>query len=200
MKKFIWLLLLAVLPLGAAEFRIGTVNVETVFRDYYRTKQIEEQIKKQAQIFQDYLLKRDQEMKKLEASFKVARDKAQNLALSSEDREKATATCDTLRKQILSIRADMEAYATSKQKFMIKLEEDKRAEVMAEIAAEVRRQAEARHLSAVFDISGRSTVGISAVVYANPAFELTTEVTAALNRGRPAKLTTPPKLEKKKGK
>ena len=82
MKKGLLLLLFLVgLNLSVSAQKIAVVDLEKVFKDYYKTPQIEELLKKQQQVFQDYLMKKNESAMELDKKFRVAFDRSQNITL-----------------------------------------------------------------------------------------------------------------------
>lgn len=173
----LWLLPAAI----GAEQRIAVADVEKVFREYYKSKIAEDVIRQQSEVYRAYLLKLKDELKKLEEALAVARDGAQNIALSDAERAEFEITVRRKGEELAIKRAEAEKYAADKNKQMIKLELDKRAEVLDDIRAEVKRRAAAEGYDFVLDISGRTSNDISMVVYFNPAVDLTAELIKSLN-------------------
>lgn len=173
----LWLLPAAI----GAEQRIAVADVERIFREYYKSKIAEDVIRQQSEVYRAYLLKLKDELKKLEDALAVARDGAQNIALSDAERGAFEITVRRKGEELAIKRAEAEKYAVDKNKQMIKLELDKRAEVLDDIRAEVKRRAAAEGYDFVLDISGRTSNDISMVVYFNPAADLTAELIKSLN-------------------
>jgi Skp family chaperone for outer membrane proteins len=173
----LWLLPAAI---GAGQ-RIAVADVEKIFREYYKSKIAEDVIRQQSEVYRAYLLKLKDELKKLEDAHAVARDGAQNIALSDAERAEFEVSARRKGEEIAIKRAEAEKYAVDKNKQMIKLELDKRAEVLDDIRAEVKRRAAAEGYDFVLDVSGRTSNDISMVVYFNPTADLTAELIKSLN-------------------
>lgn len=184
MKKLWTVMFLAVLWLGAgaAEMRIAVIDMEHVFRNYYKSKIAEESIRSQAEIYRNYLLKLNEDNKKLDAEYKIARDAAQNIALSGQERTDAEAKAARLERELKGKLAEQEQYALDKNRKMKELEVAKRSEIMADIAREVKKRALSEGYDLVLDSSGKTLNAISAVVYHRDGIDLTAGVLAELNR------------------
>ena len=88
-KKSFLLLALFAASLLRAEVTTGVVNLERIFREYYKSKIAEELIRQQAAVYRSYLKKMEAEHNKLAEAARNARAEAQNVALSAADRQKA---------------------------------------------------------------------------------------------------------------
>ena len=184
MKKFILLAVAAVLIQNCfAAQKIVTVNIEKLFNSYYKTSQVENIIKKQAQVYQDYLNKKMEQIKAIDKKFRVQLDKAQNVTISSADRSTAAKEAEKLSSEIRVIRKEMEFYSNEKRKEMGNMTMKKRQELMQEISASVRKVAEGLGADFVFDVSGKTTHQIPAVIYAKPSTDITNQVLQILNKG-----------------
>ena len=184
MKKFI-LLFCAVMTFSMCQAaqKIVTVNIEKLFNSYYKTSQVENIIKKQAQVYQDYLNKKIESVKAIDKKFRVQLDKAQNVTISSADRSAAAKEAEKLSNEIRVIRKEMEVYSNEKRKEMGNMTMRKRQELMQEITACVRKTAEGLGADFVFDVSGRTAHQIPAVIYAKPSTDITNQVLQILNKG-----------------
>lgn len=184
MKKFIAALMLCMIAsFCCAAQKIVTVNVEKLFNSYYKTPQVENIIQKQAQIYQEYLNKKLESVKAIDKKFRVELDKAQNVALSSKERTEAAAAAEKYSSEIRVIRTEMEAYSNEKRKEMANMTLKKREELMQEIIETVRKVAKGLAADFVFDVSGKTTHQIPAVLYANPSSDITNQVLQLLNQG-----------------
>ena len=193
MKKFIISIAAAavIFPASAAQ-KIVTVNIEKLFNAYYKTPQVENIIQKQAQVYQNYLNKKMEKLRDIDQKFRVELDKAQNVTLSTENRSKAAQQAEKYNSEIRLLRAEMETYSTEKRKEMANMTLEKRASLMQDISASVRKVAEGMAADFVFDVSGKTTHQIPALIYANPASDITNDVLKILNKGN-----VPEKKDKK---
>lgn len=182
MKKILLLFAFAAVCLPAlAAPKIAVADLEKVFKEYYKSKIAEDVIRQQSDVYRAYLLKLRDEVRKLEEEYKVARDGAQNLALNETARREFEALAARKTEEVAAKRAEAEKYAVEKNNQMRELELAKRREIIADIRNEIKRRAAAEGLDLVLDASGRTSNDVSAVLYANPAMDLTAELIKALN-------------------
>ena len=95
MKRMIGvvLLLTAAVVLQAAPpkgERIAVVNMETVFRQYYKSRIAADTLRQQSEVYRNYIMAEQDKLRELEKEMNIARDASQNLALSAAERETKT--------------------------------------------------------------------------------------------------------------
>ena len=96
MKKTLFSLLLMLVTVSAlqAEILTGVVDLERIFREYYKSRIAEELIRRQAEVYRTYIKKLESEHKALLEEARRARAESQNLALApAESRRKSTFFC-----------------------------------------------------------------------------------------------------------
>ena len=188
MKKGLLLLLFLVgLNLSVSAQKIAVVDLEKVFKDYYKTPQIEELLKKQQQVFQDYLMKKNESAMELDKKFRVAFDRSQNITLSQEERKKATEEAEKITQDLQVIRTEMQTYAQAKQEDLLKLANLKRNELLQEITETIKQLAINQGYDFVLDLSAKSASAIPVVLYSKNNVDLTLEVITILNKGNTKK-------------
>lgn len=171
------------LLLGAADApAIAVVNLETVFKEFYKSRIAEDAIKEQAEVYRSYMLRQNDELRKLAEEARSARSDALNLALAAEDQERAREKADQLEASAREKRAEIELYARGRADDMRRLEVKKRAEIMEEIMVEVRRRAAAEGFIYVLDSSGQTMNMQPAVLVFPKSADITGGVVAELNR------------------
>lgn len=185
MKKFFLLLTLSAgvfCSLFAGESKIAVVNLEKVFREYYKSKIAEDMIRRQTGIYQNYLERLVKELKDIQSKAANARADALNIGLSATERAKAEKTAAEAIRKVSEKRAEIELYRSGRAKDVQKIEEEKRTEIMNDIKAELKKRAAAGGYSYVLDSSGKTTNNQSAVLIYPEAHDITKEVISNLNR------------------
>lgn len=202
MKRIALILPLLILTLTALAApppqRIATVDLEKIFREFYKSKIAEGAIKQQAEIYRGYLLRLQEQIRILENELNVARDSAQNLALDDSTRDKAATTMRQKEQQITAKRTEAEQYATDRNRKMREFELQKRREIIDEIRSEIKRRGVAEGYDFVLDLSGRTMNDVSPILYAAPGCDLTDEVLKTLNATAVTSLPEPDKAKEKK--
>lgn len=191
-KKILFLLLLlctvAAVAAPPPPQRFAVVRMADIFRQYYRSKIVEEELTRQSEVYRNYLAERSKEMKQLEQEIAALREEAQNVALSDAYRQEREAAHNDKRRAYNEQHAELARYAKERAARLRELEQKRRMEIIADIRSAVSRKAEAEHYDFVFDISGNTTNNVPAVIVWPQAVDLTDAVLATLNA---AAQTTP---------
>ena len=128
------------------------------------------------------MLQLDEQRRKLLDEARTARLNAQNIALSPGERSKAEAEAGKLEAAVREKSSELELYAESRAEAMRDLERRKRAEIMEDIRAGVRRRAAAEGYLYVLDSSGKTMNEQPAVLLFPDSCDLTAVVIEDLNR------------------
>ncbi|MBO5309250.1 MAG: OmpH family outer membrane protein [Lentisphaeria bacterium] len=198
MKKqiFLFLCCFAVFCAEAAP-RFGVVNYEKIFREYYKSKIAEDTIRRQGEVYRNYLLKLNEQHQQLQKEASALLINSQNVALSNEERQRSRSTLEAKRKEIQQKKAEIELYAKERTQDLRRIEAQKRKEITDEINAAVKRRAAAEKFDFVFDASGRTLNQQPALLVYPEYSDLTERVIIELNRPAAGKNTTQKPQEKK---
>ncbi len=188
MKKFfLSFLLLVTASFAHAEILTGVVDLERIFREYYKSKIAEELIRQQAAVYRNYLKKLESEHKALVTEAANARAAAQNLALSADERQKAEERAIAAARAVAAKKTEAEVYARERAVDMRTLQSRKRAEILKDIQAQIARSAALLGYGFVLDYSGRTTNDKGAVLLYPPQRDFTRHVITELNRNQTQK-------------
>lgn len=175
----------------AGEIKIGCVNMETLFQNYYKTSIADKQLNAQKEVYKQYAINLDKERKKLETELKDLLDKAQNIVLSKEVREESQKRADTVQAMRQEKIREIQQYREEKQRELQGRYEKQRNQLVDEIQATINTMAKKRGLSLVFDISGSTLNRMPAVVFYQKKLDFTADVLAKLNKGHEVKKPAP---------
>ena len=188
MKKFfLSFLLLVTASFAHVEILTGVVDLERIFREYYKSKIAEELIRQQAAVYRNYLKKLESEHKALVTEAANARAAAQNLALSADERQKAEERAIAAARAVAAKKTEAEVYARERAVDMRTLQSRKRAEILKDIQAQIARSAALLGYGFVLDYSGRTTNDKGAVLLYPPQRDFTRHVITELNRNQTQK-------------
>ena len=180
----IFLLLAAVLSLQAAApkgERIAVVNMETVFRQYFKSRIAADTLRQQSEVYRTYIMAEQDKLREVEKEMNAARDAAQNLALSAAERESKKQLFEAKEQELRQKKAALNRYMVERNRTLSNVEKTKRQEILADIRAEAAKQAVSGGYTFVLDSSGMTTSGIPAVLYAPPTADLTAKILKSLN-------------------
>lgn len=189
MKKFFFTSLLLLVTVSAlqAEILTGVVDLERIFREYYKSRIAEELIRQQASVYRNYLLKLQSEQKALAEEVNRARAASQNLALTAAERKKAEDQVLSATRALAAKKTEAEGYARARAVDMRSLQNRKRAEILKDIQAQIARSAAVLGYGFVLDHSGRTTNDRGAVLLYPPQRDFTLHVITELNRNQTKK-------------
>ena len=173
--------LLVISQLAAAP-KIGTVDLERIFKEYYKSRIAEDAIRRQSDTYRKYMLQLNSQLQNLLAEERVAKLNAQNIALDAAEQKKAVEAAETAIRRVREKRAEIELYGRSRTDALRGMETRKRQEVMTDILAEVRRRATAEGYDFVFDRSGRTMNDQPALLVSPAKADFTDSVIRELNR------------------
>ena len=192
LKTFpVLLALLACFNVQSAD-RIGTVDLEKVFREYHKSRAVEEFINRRADAVRAYMKQMSEQLKKLQSEMYRLGTDASNPALNAADLAKAKKAAADAEAKVKAKTAEIKLYSTQITREIRELENKKRQEIMADINAEVRRRANIRGFNFIIDRSGKTLNGQPALLVFPNDRDITAEVIRELNRS-----AAKPKQEKK---
>lgn len=198
MKKNIYKTLLAgivtaVLCLGAtarAEMKIATVDLRKVFDNYYKTKQADEILKKEADDVQKDRKDMVDKYKKLEDDWKALISRANDQALSSDERDKAKTQAE---RKLVELRETEQAVNDYDRVAQQKLFEKKKLKwdaIVAEIRQVVNTKSKNAGYNLVLDVSGDTMNNTPMVLYTDGQNDITDSILKELNATAPASATS----------
>ncbi len=186
MKRIIVLTALLVLTAAgyAAEYKVAVVDLERVLQEYYKTKIVEANLKRQADVYKDYAQKLMESLTKLQNEFTALRDAAQNIALTDAARESKRLAAQDKYKEIAAKELELRTYNREKQAQLRDERDRERATILNDIRKAVENHATLSGFSLVVDKSAISASGMPIVLYSSKAVEISEPVLKELNTGR----------------
>ena len=178
------LLLLAGAAAFSAESRIAVIDLERVFREYYKSRIAEDVIRQQAAAYRTYLARLNEELRKLGEAARTAQSNALNIALAPAEKQKVEQEAIAARNAVREKEAEIKLFVEERSSDMRRLENTKRAEIMTEIRREVAKRASAEGFEFVFDRSGKTMNDQPALLFYPERCDITSSVLRELNRSR----------------
>lgn len=182
--KQILLILLAAGSLHAESSRIAAVDMDRVLREYYKTKIVEANLKRQADIYQDYSKKVAESLDKLQREFIALRDASQNVVLSDAARESKRLAAQDKYRECLAKKQELDTYNREKRAQLRDDRDRERAKVLEDIRKTIESHASLAGFSIVLDKSALSATGLPVIPYASNAIDITDKIIKELNTGR----------------
>ncbi len=186
-KKFLLVLFIAVFSFAvvhaADDVKIAVVDMQKVFDNYEKTKNIELKLNQQMDVYKEYLAQLNQQYQNINKQFTEARDASQNILLSIAERESKRQKAQQLYESLQLKEQEVKSYADDRKAQITKLYDDMRNEVIDEIKQCVRTKAVLAGYLLVLDLSGASLNELSTVIYYQNNLDITESVIQDLNRG-----------------
>ena len=184
-KIFLFLLFAAAFAVSeCAAAKIAVVDLEKIFREFYKSRIAEDAIKQQAAAYRKYVERLSVELNQLKQELQTARGNALNIALSPTEKQKAERLVDEKIKAIRAKEAEIKLFVQERSRDMRRMETVKRAEILKEIRAEICKRAVAEGYDFVLDSSGRTMNDQPTVLYYPERNNITDSVLRTLNRTR----------------
>ena len=183
-------------PLASGSERIAVIDLEKVFREYYKSRIAEDTIRSQGETYRGYLVQLNDRREKLRTEARIAIRNSQNVALAAEERLKARQQAAKLEATLKELDTEIELYQENMIKAMRELERVKRAEIVADIEKCVRKRAAAEGYLYVFDSSGKTMNEQPALMMFPASCDLTQVVIEDLNRTAVKTFPAPPPVTK----
>lgn len=174
--------------LNGAE-NIAVVNLEKVFREYYKSGIAEQFIRQRAESLRTYLAQMNTQLESLRADARKSGTEALNMALRDDERTRARTKAAEAARKVKAKEAEIELYIQESSRDMRELENKKRAEIMNDISAAVKRRAASHGFTFVLDSSGKSFNNQPVVLYHSGNKDLTDVIIRDLNRSANKKTT-----------
>ncbi|MDF7808853.1 OmpH family outer membrane protein [Pontiellaceae bacterium B12219] len=187
MKKLIVSLFSAALMMSGvahAADEIAFVDLQEVFKQFYKTQLAQDQIRQQAD---DIKMEREEiedEVKIMKEEIEVLRADSRDETLSEEVRDNKR---DLLEEKLVDLQKkeqDMNEFEKLRMQQMEQQNTRMTKKLFDEIHEVVIQHAKAKGYSAVVDRSAQSRIGTDMILYTSPKVDITADVLARLNEGR----------------
>ena len=183
------LFLASSLSLQAADtpaVKLVTVDVVKVMASYWKKQNSENQIQDAAKAAQDYLQKEGTALDEIKKTLDDAVEQGRSSMLTEDAKKKAMADAEKIYQQLQEKGAQAEQFKENKERELAQRRANDNAMFYSEIREAVLEISKARGATVVIDTSGRSNIGISTVIFADPGFDITDDVIALVNKSMPA--------------
>ena len=167
-----------------ADQKIVTVDMDKVFNSYYKTKIENTRIKKQTDIYREYLVRLNKSREKLQQEFVRLRDTSQNIAYSDAERENSRISAENKYRQLQAKDVEIQQYNQEKREKLIEEFRKIKEGLVKEIGKVIKSIGIREKYTLILDTSGDSLNTIPTVIYHDKYLEITDEVIKQLNLGQ----------------
>jgi Skp family chaperone for outer membrane proteins len=184
-RRILLIATIGMLPLivSAEDIKFGVVDMEQLFRDYYKTKIANGRLKKQAETYKEYSDKLASSQLQLTEEFKALRDASQNIAFTATQRESKRLAAQDKYRQLKAKEVEFEQYGREKRIQLRDQEAKMRQDILTEIRKTIAKYAKANKFTIVIDSSGKTQNNISAVIYYKTEIDITDIILKIINKG-----------------
>jgi outer membrane protein len=196
MKKSI-LSLLAVAAFSLTAFtsradtapKILTIDLAKIFDTHYKTQEQQAKLQADEAKAKEQLDQIAKDGNALVEQFKELQDQAKNPAATADAKAKAETDAKKKYEEIQNKQAEQQQFISQTSKLLQQRFQAFKSLLLDEIIKTATEIAKEKGATLLIDKSGPSMVGISNILYSDPSLDITDEVVAQINKGRPA--TTP---------
>ena len=188
-KSLIALSALVVLTAGASAqptVKLLVVDMAKLYDTYYETVEQNAKIQSDDQKAQEEVEKMNKEGNALVEEYKGLNDQSNNPALSSDAKAKAVAAAQAKLEAIQEKQRAVQTFIQNTRNSLGQRLNNYRAVALEKIGKAAAEIAKRKGANLLLDKAGPTGIGISNLVYADAAFEITDEVQKEINKDRPA--------------
>ena len=167
----------------AENSKIAVLDMEKVFKGYYKTKINSAKFKKQAATFKEYADNLANSQLKLEDEFKSLRDASQNIAFTETERESKRLAARDKYRQLQSKQNELQQYDREKSAQLKEQYDQMRKDLLTEIRKNVARYAKENSYGVVLDASGKTINEIPLLIYYKTEMDITDIIIKRINKG-----------------
>jgi Skp family chaperone for outer membrane proteins len=182
-------------PGAPAEQRIATVDLQKVFEKYYKTVRSSQALKQEAADMQRERKDMVDAEQKQEAEWQKLIDKAEDQAVSADERARSKAAAAAKLREVKSATQNIQEYDRASAARLREKERQRRDDIVKEIRSVLDADAKAAGYTMVLDVSGESANMAPLVLFSSGVNDLTASLIKELNAGAP-----PPPAEEKEAK
>jgi len=182
---------LAGLPGGtalAADQKIGTVDLHKVFATYYKTVRSNEDMRAKGADMEKEQKELENAELKLEDEWQKLIDKAEDQALSADERAKSKKAAESKLVEIKASKQNLQQFNVAANSKMREWERERRDNIVKDIKEVLKVQAKAAGYTLVLDVSGETSDMEPVVLYSTGVNDMTEGLIKELNA---ADLATP---------
>lgn len=192
MKSPLRILATAAALLGAAvalpaqpDIKLIVVDMAKVFDNHYKKAEADIKFRDSEQSARDELEQMNKEGQAMVEQLRALDERSKNTVLTEDARNKARAEAEAKFQEVQQLQNRIQEYrqaATNQLQQRIKTHRDLLLDEISKVVVELARR---KGATLVVDKSGPSLFGISNIIYADAAYDITDEVLAAVNKDRP---------------
>jgi outer membrane protein len=184
----------ASLAAQAAEptFKLLMVDMAKLYDTHYKTIDQNAKLQSDDQKAQEEVAKMNTEGNALVEQYKGLKEQSSNPALTAEAKAKAENDAQRILEQIQTKQNEVRTFVQNTQRSLQQRLQNFRSLMLEEIGKVASDVAKRKGGTLLLDKAGPTLIGVSSVVYFDPAYDITDEVAKEINKDKPAGMPSAP--------
>lgn len=191
------LLLIAALSLvggstvRAQELKVGIVDMNRVFAEYYKTKDAEKRVNDDKSTAKKELDERAARYRDLMQKWNDKQKMITDKLLNEELRQQSQKEAATIGSEIKSLERDMDEFKRRRESQLQDQVQRMRKGLLEDIRSRVEDKAKRDNFDIIFDKSGKSPIGVNFLLFSKDGVDITEDVLKELNKNADTAPATP---------
>ncbi len=166
--------------------KILVVDMAKLYDGHYKTEEQNAKLRGDEQKAQEELDKLNKEGNTMVEKYKELVDQSNNPTATAEAKSKAQGDAQKLLQDIQRKQQEVQSFQVNTRNSLQQRIQTFRSLMIEEISKVAVEIAKRKGASLLFDKSGPSLIGVSNILYSDPAYDITDEVQKEVNKDRPA--------------
>jgi outer membrane protein len=171
---------------ASAQIKIGTVEMNRVFQEYYKTKDSEARMNESRYAAKKEMDDRMEARNKLLEAINALNQDLDNKSLSQGVRDEKGKLRDDKIAEIRNLEREINEFKTSRERQLQEQAVRMRNAIVEDIMKVVNERVKTDGYDLLFDKTGNSLSGVPAVLFSKDSFDITTDIVTVLNKSKPA--------------
>ena len=167
------------------KLNVGLVDMERIFKEFYKTKIEEEEVEKTKAIIAAEVEKRREKHSSVLKEYDELVKKIKDPTLGDAVRRGHQKNAEAKAMELQALDKDMLEYSEKRREQLIREVETSKAKILNEISEKINEMAKAEDFDAVFDRGGLSDRGFPFVLFIKDATDISRDVITSLNANAP---------------
>jgi outer membrane protein len=172
-------------PVSAqAQLKVGTIDMKSVFDQYYKTKEQEAKINESRTQAKKELDDRMDTFQKAQEEARRLNDEANKPELAEKAKAEKTKALQEKLQELEAMQREIREFQQTRERQLSEQSVRSRNSLVEEINKVIDGKVKAGNYDLVFDKSGQSLNAVNVLVHSKDSFDMTAEVIAELNKGQ----------------
>jgi len=166
--------------------KVAVIDLAKIYDGHYKTEEQNAKLKSDQQKAEDDLQKLNAEGNVLVKAFNDLKEQLNNPTLSADGKIKVQKDAEEKGQEIQRKQTEVNAFRTNVQRSLQQRINSFKQFLLEEINKTAIEIAKKKGATLLFDKSGPSLIGVPTLIYFDPAYDITEEVSKEVNKDRPA--------------